>query len=69
MFGAIFGLGPVELIIILAVIALFFLPALLPKIAKRAGETFTTVRSMVNKKEDELEAENEQDTRKSRSGE
>ncbi|MFH1149739.1 MAG: twin-arginine translocase TatA/TatE family subunit [Actinomycetota bacterium] len=59
MYGAIFGLGPVELIIILAVIVIFFLPALLPKIAKRAGDTFTTVKSMVNRKEDELEAENE----------
>jgi Sec-independent protein translocase protein TatA len=67
MFGVIFGLGPVELIIILAVIAIFFLPALLPKIAKRAGETFTTVKGMVNKKEDELAEENERTDKKSRS--
>jgi len=45
-FAAIFGLGPLELIIIIAVIVILFLPALLPKIARRFGETFKYVKDM-----------------------
>ena len=52
-FATIFGLGPLELIIIIAVIVILFLPALLPKLAKRLGETFTTVKQMANKSVDE----------------
>jgi Sec-independent protein translocase protein TatA len=47
--AAIFGLGPVEIIIIVAVIILLFLPALLPKIARRAADTFRVVKDMTSK--------------------
>jgi sec-independent protein translocase protein TatA len=51
--AAIFGLGPLELAIIVGVIIILFLPALLPKLAKRLGETFTTIKDMTNKAFDE----------------
>ncbi len=46
---AIFGLGPLEIVIIVAIVIVLFLPALLPKIAKRMGETFVTLKDMANK--------------------
>ncbi len=46
---AIFGLGPLELVIIIAVIIVLFLPALLPKLARRVGETLVTIKDMANK--------------------
>ncbi len=51
--AAIFGLGPLELIIIIAVIVVLFLPALLPKMAKRLGETMVTLKDMANKELDQ----------------
>jgi sec-independent protein translocase protein TatA len=51
--GAIFGLGPLELAIIIGVIVILFLPAILPKLAKRLGETFTTIKDMTSKAFDE----------------
>jgi sec-independent protein translocase protein TatA len=51
--GAIFGLGPLELVIIVAIVVVLFLPALLPKIVKRFGDTFTTVKDMAGKGFDE----------------
>ncbi len=50
---AIFGLGPLELIIIIAIVVILFLPALLPRLAKRFGETFTTIKDMAGKGFDE----------------
>ncbi len=50
---AVFGLGPLELIIIIAIVVILFLPALLPKLAKRLGETITTLKDMANKGLDE----------------
>ena len=47
----IFGLGPLELLIILAVIVILFLPALIPKFAKR--ETFGMVKHMAGKSVEE----------------
>lgn len=52
-YAAIFGLGPLELIIIIAIVVILFLPALLPKLAKRLGETVTTLKDMANKGLDE----------------
>lgn len=46
---AVFGLGPLEIVIIVAVIIVLFLPALLPKIARRVGETIVTLKDMANK--------------------
>jgi len=51
--AAIFGLGPLELIIIIAIVVILFLPAFLPRMAKRFGETFTTLKDMANKGFDE----------------
>lgn len=55
--AAIFGLGPLELVIIIAVIVILFLPALLPKLAKRLGETFSMVKHLANKSVDEDDEE------------
>jgi Sec-independent protein translocase protein TatA len=50
---AVFGLGPLELAIIAAIVVLLFLPALLPKLARRLGETVTTLKDMASKGLDE----------------
>ena len=50
---AVFGLGPLELAIIIGIVVILFLPALLPKLAKRLGETFTTIKDMAGKGFDE----------------
>lgn len=55
--AAIFGLGPLELAIIIGVIIILFLPAVLPKLARRLGETFTTIKDMTSKAFDEGEEE------------
>jgi sec-independent protein translocase protein TatA len=53
LYAAIFGLGPLELVIIIAIIVILFLPALLPKLARRVGETVTTLKDMAGKSLDE----------------
>jgi len=58
---AIFGLGPLELIIIIGVIVLLFIPSVLPKLIKRFGETVETVRDMTGKDEETEEEEEEED--------
>jgi sec-independent protein translocase protein TatA len=50
---AVFGLGPLELIIIIAIVIILFMPALLPKLARRLGETVSTLKDMANKGIDE----------------
>jgi hypothetical protein len=50
---AILGLGPLEIIIIVVVVVVLFLPALLPKIARRFGETFRMVKDMAESKIDD----------------
>jgi len=59
--AAIFGLGPLELIIIIVVIVILFLPALLPKIARRLGQTIHVVKDMTAKFEGD---EDEEETTK-----
>lgn len=58
--AAIFGLGPLELIIIIVVLVVLFLPALLPKIARRFGETFSYVKDLTASKLDEDEESDEE---------
>lgn len=48
MQAAIFGLGPVELIIILVVIIVIFMPTVLPRIIKRFSDTVGSLREMVD---------------------
>ncbi len=55
---AIFGLGPLEIVIIVAIVVVLFLPALLPKIARRVADTMVTIKEMANKGIDAEEAEN-----------
>ncbi|MBN2169236.1 MAG: twin-arginine translocase TatA/TatE family subunit [Actinobacteria bacterium] len=43
---AVFGFGPVELLIILVVIIVFFLPTKLPVIARKIGEALKSVRGL-----------------------
>lgn len=52
MQAAIFGLGPLEFVIVLVVIVVLFLPALLPKILKRLGDTFGALREMTDNVKD-----------------
>lgn len=65
MTAAIFGLGPIELLIILIVIIVLFLPSQLPKIVKRFSESINTVRDMADKDLEKKEAEEkkEQETK------
>lgn len=65
---AIFGLGPLEIVIIVAVVVVLFLPALLPKIAKRVADTMVTIKDMANKGLDTEEAESK-DKKKEKKGE
>lgn len=60
-FGAIFGLGPLEILIIVGVVVLLFLPALLPKIAKRAAETFKVMKDMSGKIDEEDSEDDKED--------
>jgi Sec-independent protein translocase protein TatA len=60
-FGAIFGLGPLEILIIVGVIVILFLPALLPKIAKRAAETFKVMKDMSGKIDEEDSEDDKED--------
>jgi Sec-independent protein translocase protein TatA len=64
---AIFGLGPLEIVIIVAVVVVLFLPALLPKIVKRVAETMVTIKDMANKGLDAEETENK-DKKKEKKG-
>ena len=57
MTAAIFGLGPLELLIILVIIIVLFLPSQLPKIIKRLSESIKTVRDIADKDLDKKEAE------------
>ena len=57
MTAAIFGLGPIEFLIILIVIIVLFLPSQLPKIVKRLSESISTVRDMADKDLEKKEAE------------
>jgi sec-independent protein translocase protein TatA len=57
MTAAIFGLGPLELLIILVIIIVLFLPSQLPKIVKRLSESIKTVRDMADKDLEKKEAE------------
>jgi Sec-independent protein translocase protein TatA len=57
MTAAIFGLGPIEFLIILIVIIVLFLPSQLPKIVKRLSESINTVRDMADKDLEKKEAE------------
>jgi sec-independent protein translocase protein TatA len=66
MTAAIFGLGPLELLIILIVIIVLFLPSQLPKIVKRLSESINAVRDITDKdlekkKEDEKKGQNTED--------
>ena len=61
MTATIFGLGPLELLIILVVIIVLFLPSQLPKIIKRFSESINTVRDMTDKDLDKKEAEEKKD--------
>lgn len=56
---AIFGLGPLEILIIVAIVLVLFLPALLPKIARRFGETIVVLKGMAEKGVDEEEEKEE----------
>lgn len=53
MFAAIFGLGPVELIIIIVIVIVLFVPTLLPKLVRTVSETITAIRSSSDKDEDD----------------
>lgn len=67
MLAAIFGLGPVELIIIIAVIALLFAPAILPRLIRRVGDSVSAMREMTDNFEKEKnEDENEPKAKKSK---
>ena len=67
MLAAIFGLGPVELIIIIAVIALLFVPAILPRLIRRVGDSVRAMREMTDNFEKEKnEDENEPKAKKSK---
>jgi sec-independent protein translocase protein TatA len=54
----IFGLGPLEFIIIAVIIIVLFLPTALPRIARRFGETLTSLREAA-KSADEANDEDE----------
>lgn len=59
MQAAIFGLGPLELVIVVVVIIVLFLPALLPKILKRLTDTFGAVREMTDKMNEDKDEKEE----------
>jgi Sec-independent protein translocase protein TatA len=60
-FAAIFGLGPLEILIIVAVIVILFLPALLPKLARRAVETLKVVKDMTGKMDEDEDEKDKED--------
>jgi len=53
MLGAIFGLGPVELIIILVIVIVLFIPTLLPKLIRSLSETFSAIRESTSGDDDD----------------
>jgi sec-independent protein translocase protein TatA len=63
---AIFGLGPLELVIIIIVIIVLFLPSQLPKLVKRLSESINAVRDMTDK---DLEKQEEEDKKEQKSEE
>ncbi len=50
----IFGLGPLEILIIVIIVIVLFFPAILPKLIKRLFQSFTTIRQIAD---EELGAE------------
>lgn len=60
-FAALFGLGPLEILIIVAVIVILFLPALLPKLARRAVETLKVVKDMTGKMDEDEDEKDKED--------
>jgi sec-independent protein translocase protein TatA len=61
MTGTIFGLGPLEFLIILIVVIVLFLPSYLPKIVRRFTESVKTVRDMTDKDLEKKEKEEKKD--------
>lgn len=55
MLAAIFGLGPVELIIIIVVVIVLFIPTLLPKIVRSVSETISAIRQSESSEDDDSE--------------
>lgn len=49
---AILGLGPVEFILIVVLILALFAPSLLPKIAKRLGQSISSIRNLADSDEE-----------------
>ncbi|MBU4175059.1 MAG: twin-arginine translocase TatA/TatE family subunit [Actinobacteria bacterium] len=48
-----FGLGPVELIIIIVVVIVLFIPTLLPKIIRSVTETIGAIRQSESSEDDD----------------
>ena len=57
---AFFGLGPLELFVIIAVVVVLFLPAMLPKIIKRFSESVKTIRDMTDQDDKKAEEKKEE---------
>jgi sec-independent protein translocase protein TatA len=55
MLAAIFGLGPVELIIILVIVVVLFIPTLLPKIIRSVSETVNAIRESASGDDEDTE--------------
>jgi len=53
--AGIFGLGPLELIVILAVVLLIFGPSQIPKLGKMFGQSMRDFRDASKKLDDEVE--------------
>mgnify|MGYP005863664165 CR=1 FL=1 len=53
MQAALFGLGPLELIIIVAVVILIFVPTLLPKLVRRFMESVNVIKEMAGQEDEE----------------
>lgn len=50
----IFGLGPLELLIIIIIVIVLFFPAILPKLIRRLSQSFSAIRQIAD---EELGAE------------
>ncbi|MDD5747719.1 MAG: twin-arginine translocase TatA/TatE family subunit [Actinomycetota bacterium] len=61
MTGAIFGLGPLEFVLILVIVIVLFLPSLLPKLVKRMADTFGSIREMTDKTGEKEEEKGKQE--------
>lgn len=53
MLAAVFGLGPVELIIITVIVIVLFIPTLLPKIIRGVSETVSAIRQSASSEDDD----------------